>query len=79
MVPGQYVARWLLKAVLFAGVIPLAVMLDGHYATQRPANVCSDFNAARQGGVWDCSIGRRVGGWHPPGSGLILPLEKDNQ
>lgn len=60
--------RVLLKATLFAGMIPLAITLDMAYHTTTGAtpNVCMDKPDRR--GEWDCTLGRRV---IPPGH---LPL-----
>lgn len=68
--------RTLLRAVLFAGIVLGAIVLDMYYASisTEPDNVCMDFNAHDLGGMWDCRTGQRVGGWRQPGAGIELPL-----
>jgi hypothetical protein len=58
------VIRTLLKAVLYAGLIPLVVTLDMAYATatDRVPEVCRD--KEHLPGEWDCSTGTR---YIPPG------------
>lgn len=51
--------RVLLKATLYAGMIPLAITLDMVYysATDRTPEVCVD--KSYRAGEWDCSTGTR--------------------
>lgn len=70
MRPVDALIRVLLKATLFAGLIPLAITLDMVYysTTDATPSVCMD--KPDRLGEWDCTLGRRV---VPPGH---LPLNR---
>lgn len=50
--------RVVLKWALYCGVLVGAVVLDSHYDSVMPANVCRDTYG--RGGTWDCHLARRV-------------------
>lgn len=52
------VVRVLLKATLYAGLAPLAVVLDMHYDATTQAEVCMSTGVAP--GRWDCVQQRRL-------------------
>jgi hypothetical protein len=67
---ADFTAEVLCKAVLLAGLVPLAIMLDMHYASDTLSVTCqSPEGGPGHPGVWSCSEQRRV---IPPGPDVPL-------
>jgi hypothetical protein len=66
----DFCAEVLLKATLLAGLVPLAIVLDMHYAGDTLTTTCQNQDGGPgHPGVWSCAEQRRI---IPPGSDVPL-------
>lgn len=54
---AEGLVRVLLKATLYLGLVPLAIVLDMYYDSVLPLTICQGHPGP---GYWDCTLGRQV-------------------